>query len=542
MSRRPSPASSRKVVPIKRAECEPLTRSDLQYDLLRNIFLDTHAVFTNPWPPSGDASRAKLTFRNLYIKTILNSAKATKAFREKLGDSDVFAEDFAMVALLVNVGRINTTMSFFPEMRTAIRSYHPIPALQRTSGNLQDAPRIKHMLKAVAVEGETSPPSSIPSDILSRLNSGHVPPTTVSNLIFGLANHSSSIGHLHLPDNVDFIDLFMKTDLSSESRAKAFLWLCFHYLESPATSNEDDYDNDVIANPFGDPRRDGKPSFVHLSAEAAAVENVDPPEEIKLAEKLIKQRSDLIQTQQSKGKDKQTVESSASGSVIGDADDTPGSIGEEFGTGGSQAKGKRKRENPPTVKNPRTTTKDKKSTSAVADKMPKHRKQKAAKNATATDESNATGGDATSGRGITRRRVIDIQNQYPQHQSQVPSSSDHQLPANSEGGPNHRYTPYQREYTSLRHSSDIYQTARSRRPVPPRSFLQHAWLKVTTVDPLIDSDDDDDDDEHTRHEYMQRLRVVAGVLGTPFSDSGQSPPSPQQPSIQPEPSYQSQYV
>ncbi|KXN89836.1 Ino eighty subunit 1 [Leucoagaricus sp. SymC.cos] len=475
MSRRASP-NPRKAIPIKRVECEPLTRSDLQYDFLRNIFSDTHAIFTNPWPTPGDVSGTKLTFRDLYIKTILNSTKATKAFREKLAESDTFAEDFAMIALLVNVGRINTTMSFFPEMKTAIRSYHPVPALQRTSGNLQDAPRIKHMLKAVSVDGGANPPSNIPSDILSRLNSGHVPPTTVTNLIFGLANHSSvrklepvqkeqnndwrstkqSIGRSHLPDNVDFLDLFMKADLSSESRAKAFLWLCFNYLESSATNTEEDYDDDVIVNPFGDPRKDGKPSFVHLSLEEAAKENVDPPDEIKLAEKLIEHRASLVQGQQSK--DKLAVPSSASGSVIGDADDTPGSVGEEIG--GVSAKGKRKRENPPTAKKPRTTTKE----SATADKMPKGRRQKGTK-ATAVDNS---------------------------------------FDSNVEGGNS-----------------------------------GHAWIKVTTVDPLVDSDSDDD--EYARHDYMQRLRVIAGILGTPFSDSGQ-PPSPSQPSIQPESTHHPRYL
>lgn len=54
-------------------------------------------------------------------------------------------------------------------MKTTIRSYHPVPALQRTSGNLQDAPRIKHMLKAVALEGETNSPPHLPAEILSRL-------------------------------------------------------------------------------------------------------------------------------------------------------------------------------------------------------------------------------------------------------------------------------------------------------------------------------------------------------------------------------------
>jgi len=54
-------------------------------------------------------------------------------------------------------------------MKTTLRSYHPVPALQRTPGNLQDAPRIKHILKAAAVEGEPATPLRLPIDILSRL-------------------------------------------------------------------------------------------------------------------------------------------------------------------------------------------------------------------------------------------------------------------------------------------------------------------------------------------------------------------------------------
>ena len=33
-------------------------------------------------------------------------------------------------------------------MKTNIRTYHPVPALQRTSGSLHDGPRIKHLLQA----------------------------------------------------------------------------------------------------------------------------------------------------------------------------------------------------------------------------------------------------------------------------------------------------------------------------------------------------------------------------------------------------------
>lgn len=53
-------------------------------------------------------------------------------------------------------------------MKTAIRTYHPVPALQRTNENLQDAPRIKHILKNSLLESETNGPPSTPSDILSR--------------------------------------------------------------------------------------------------------------------------------------------------------------------------------------------------------------------------------------------------------------------------------------------------------------------------------------------------------------------------------------
>lgn len=54
-------------------------------------------------------------------------------------------------------------------MKTTIRTYHPIPALQRTNGNLQDAPRIKHILKACTLDdGDNRNPPSTPSDILAR--------------------------------------------------------------------------------------------------------------------------------------------------------------------------------------------------------------------------------------------------------------------------------------------------------------------------------------------------------------------------------------
>jgi len=54
-------------------------------------------------------------------------------------------------------------------MKTALRSYHPVPSLQKTDGNVQDAPRIKNCLKAAFLPGELkSAPPSTPADILAR--------------------------------------------------------------------------------------------------------------------------------------------------------------------------------------------------------------------------------------------------------------------------------------------------------------------------------------------------------------------------------------
>lgn len=99
----------RRVVALKRGDGEPLTRVDIQYDVLHAIFTDAHAVFTDPYAATEEGS--KLTFRELYTKAIVHSPKATKALRDKMLETPAFAADFAMLALLVNVGRVNTTMS-----------------------------------------------------------------------------------------------------------------------------------------------------------------------------------------------------------------------------------------------------------------------------------------------------------------------------------------------------------------------------------------------------------------------------------------------
>lgn len=86
---------------------------------------------------------------------------------------------------------------------------------------------------------------------------------------------------------MDFLDLFLPVNLSSASRAKAFLWLMFHYLQGPDRPNpfDDDYSR---ASPGKVPR------LRHLSNEEMARENVDPPDEIEWGKKMSAQRSKFL--------------------------------------------------------------------------------------------------------------------------------------------------------------------------------------------------------------------------------------------------------
>jgi Ino eighty subunit 1 len=174
-------------------------------------------------------------------------------------------------------------------MKTALRSYHPVPSLQKTDGNVQDAPRIKNCLKAAFLPGEQkSAPPSTPADILARAKAGHIPPTSVVNLIFVLVNYSSSLMPIHFEPDVEFVDLFLPINISSAARARAFLWMIFHYHEGPN-----------LANPFADDharRNPGKvPWLLRLSREEQAQENVDPPEELEWGRKMAQTRSRFLQ-------------------------------------------------------------------------------------------------------------------------------------------------------------------------------------------------------------------------------------------------------
>lgn len=76
-------------------------------------------------------------------------------------------------------------------MRTALRTYHPVPSLQKTDGNLQDAPRIKNILKSCFLHRERQNPLMTPADVLTRSVCG--PWFTVNHVRDLIAFHSVEV-------------------------------------------------------------------------------------------------------------------------------------------------------------------------------------------------------------------------------------------------------------------------------------------------------------------------------------------------------------
>lgn len=112
------------------------------------------------------------------------------------------------------------------------------------------------------------------------------------NLIFVLAQYAPKISEVHFTPPRDFFDLVMRPTLSSKSRAQAFLWLMWWYLESDFSKQA------ALDNPFG-PGLDGEgtgglpvkvPQLEVLTEEQAALENIDTEAEKTFGEVKRKER------------------------------------------------------------------------------------------------------------------------------------------------------------------------------------------------------------------------------------------------------------
>lgn len=187
-------------------------------------------------------------------------------------------------------------------MRAQLRTYHSIPALQaRQDPNaykqLQDAPRLKSILKG-ATEDDPQPST------LEEVKAAPKPRTNPVNLIFVLAQFAPKISETHFSSPRDFYDLVMRGTLSSASRARAFLWLVWWYLESDFTRE------DAEKNPFG-PGQYGEneegtgvlplkvPTLDSLTEEQAALENLDTEDEQHFGEVKRKERIAILASEPS---------------------------------------------------------------------------------------------------------------------------------------------------------------------------------------------------------------------------------------------------
>ncbi|KAF2212633.1 hypothetical protein CERZMDRAFT_105995 [Cercospora zeae-maydis SCOH1-5] len=289
--------SGNKIRHLKKEDGIPLWRKDIQYDFLKLVFDDKTPCFTK----YSDGSKGH-TFADIYIDAMAKSSKCSKILKEKLLQDQAGAISMAMVCLLVNVGRMNTTLNFFPEMRAQLRTYHSIPALQADQDpnaykQLQDAPRLKSILKG-ATEDEPQPST------MGEIEAAPIPRTNPVNLIFVMSQYAPKISELHFPPPRDFFDLVMRPTLSSESRAKAFLWLIWWYMES-------DFSLDATRNnPFGQGTygegEEGTdalplkvPTLVALTDEQAEQENVDTDSEKHFGEVKRKERIAILASEPS---------------------------------------------------------------------------------------------------------------------------------------------------------------------------------------------------------------------------------------------------
>lgn len=186
-------------------------------------------------------------------------------------------------------------------MRAQLRTYHSIPALQAHQDpnaykQLQDAPRLKSILKGAT---EDDPQPSTIEEVLAA----KIPRTNPVNLIFVMSQYAPKISETHFQTR-DFFDLVMRGSLSSASRARAFLWLIWWYLESDF-GYADSQRNPFGAGSYGDGDQESGalplkiPPLESLTEEQAALENVDTEDEKLFGEVKRKERIAILASEPS---------------------------------------------------------------------------------------------------------------------------------------------------------------------------------------------------------------------------------------------------
>lgn len=98
--------SGNKIKHLKKEDGIPLWRKDIQYEFLRLVFEDKNKVFTR----QADGQKG-MDFADIYMDAMARSSKTSKILKDKLQNDKPAAISMAMVCLLVNFGRMNTTLN-----------------------------------------------------------------------------------------------------------------------------------------------------------------------------------------------------------------------------------------------------------------------------------------------------------------------------------------------------------------------------------------------------------------------------------------------
>lgn len=250
---------------LKKSDGEPFTRNDIHFQFLSDLLSDKRQLFSNPYKEffsldfhpietrvinvtddDYDAKsfigNEKLTFSQIYILTIASSTKCSKVLRDKLLFDHYVAFSTCVLSLLVNMGRLNTTVNFFLEMTSQLRTFHSIPCLQHYSTDpkpLQDTPRIKSILKTIPLG------SDIPIEFHKWYSKEevHSPEDWVNpiSLLFAFCDqHAILDWNILIPNCEEKMSLFQLFDTNSyqpKQRVDLFLWLMYIHTETDLSSH-----------------------------------------------------------------------------------------------------------------------------------------------------------------------------------------------------------------------------------------------------------------------------------------------------------------
>lgn len=130
--------SGNKIRHLKKEDGIPLWRKDIQYQFLKLVFEDKTPVFTRY--PDGQKN---MDFADVYIDAMARSSKTSKILKDKLQNDKPAAISMAMVCLLVNFGRMNTTLNCMPSFSTPSTPFvmaRPFAGLTRSPFLLSSLP------------------------------------------------------------------------------------------------------------------------------------------------------------------------------------------------------------------------------------------------------------------------------------------------------------------------------------------------------------------------------------------------------------------